>query len=94
NREWKNIMMKQDIAKDQINEKLQQMFYMASYDIDNFRRFVFESNFLEVVKLDPETVEKITNDEIELMNFAFRYLKYLLGIEKGFDVKAEPGNKS
>ena len=94
NREWKNIMMKQDIAKDRINEKLQQMFYMASYDIDNFHRFVFESNFLEVVKLDPEIVEKIRNDEIELMNFGFRYLKYLLGIEKGFDVKVEPGNKS
>lgn len=88
NREWKNIMMKQDIPKDKIEEKRQKMFYMASYDIDSFRRFVFESRFLDVVKLDADTLNKIRSDEVELMQFAFRYLKYLLGIEKGFEVKS------
>ena len=48
------MMMKQDIAKDKIDDKRQQMFYMASYDIDSFRRFVFESRFLDLLEIDPE----------------------------------------
>lgn len=89
NREWKNIMMKQDIPKDKIEEKRQTMFYIASYDIDGFRRFVFESKFLQVVNVDDATVEKMRGDEVELMKFAFRYIKYLLGIEKAFEVRRD-----
>ncbi len=81
NREWKDMMMKQDIAKDKIEEKRQQMFYMASYDIDSFRRFVFDSKFLEIVDVDDEVVEKMRDDEIALMKFGFEYIKYLYGIK-------------
>ncbi|MHB1362068.1 MAG: YkgJ family cysteine cluster protein [Thermoleophilia bacterium] len=87
NREWKNIMMKQDIPKDKIDEKRQQMFYMASYDMDGFRRFVFESRFLEVAEIDPDSLEKMKGDDVELMKFGFDYLKYLFGISKTIRVK-------
>jgi len=80
NREWKNIMMKQDLAKDKIDERRQQMFYMASYDLDNFRRFVFDSRFLEVIEVEPERLEKMRSDDVELMQFGFDYIKYLYGI--------------
>jgi hypothetical protein len=54
------------------------MFFTASYDIDRFRRFVFESSFLDVYEVDPQTVEKIRSDELELLNFSFRWLKWVL----------------
>lgn len=87
NREWKNIMMKQDIAKDKIDEKRQQMFYMASYDMDSFRRFVFDSRFLEVIEIEPAMTEKMREDDVELMKFGFDYLKYLYGIKNTIKVR-------
>ena len=60
------------------------------------RRADLVPNIVATVKgeanFEQETLTKVGEDEIELMHFAFRYLKYLLGIEKGFDVKAEPGS--
>ncbi len=88
NREWKNIMMKQDLPKgDKIDGRRQQMFYMASYDIDMFRRYVLNSRFLEMFDVSPALLEKIREDDIELMQFGFDYLKYLLGISQQLQLK-------
>jgi hypothetical protein len=63
-----------------INKKIQEMYYMACYDLDRFRRFIFESKFFDLFEVDPETVEKIKHDEMELYKFAMRWLEYgLLG---------------
>ncbi len=88
NREWKNIMMKQDLPKaDKNREKRQQMFYMASYDLDTFRRYVLESRFLEMFEVPPATLEKIKENDIELMKFSIGHLKYLLGISRELKLK-------
>jgi len=94
NREWKNIMMKQDLPRgEEFDQKRQTMFYIASYDIDGFRQFVFESRFLEIFDVDAVTLERIRDDEIELMRFSFRYLKYLLGIHEEIDLKPHVAEK-
>lgn len=88
NREWKAMMLRRDAdARQAIDEKKQKMFYLASYDLDNFRRFVLESRFLEVFEVDPETIQAIRDDDIALMKFGFKYLKYLLVIEEGLKLK-------
>lgn len=90
NREWKAMMLRRDSnARQAIDEKKQQLFYLASYDLDNFRRFVFESRFLEIFDVDPQTQAAIREDDIALMKFAFNYLKYLLVIEQSMTVKAQ-----
>ncbi len=89
NREWKNIMMKQNIPRDdEDRERRQKMFYLASYDLDAFRRFVLESRFLEIFDVAPEKHQKIRDDELELMYFAFDYIKYMLGIAQ--EVRLKP----
>lgn len=88
NREWKNIMMKQDLPRGEVfDQKRQTMFYIASYDIDGFRQFVFESRFLEIFDVDAGTLDRISKDETELMHFSFRYLKYLLGIHEEIELQ-------
>jgi hypothetical protein len=57
--------------------------------MDRFRRFVFESRFLEVFDIDKEQVEKIKTDEIALMKLGFKYIKYLLLLEETLKVKKE-----
>ncbi len=96
NREWKAMMLRRDAdARQAIDEKKQKMFYLASYDLDNFRRFVLESRFLEIFDVDPETVAAVKEDDVALMKFAFKYLKYLLVIEQSLKLKekAEPAQQ-
>lgn len=59
----------------QFTEKAKQMFFMACYNIDKFKQFVFESSFLSMYTLDDELVEKIKTDEIALLEFGFSWLK-------------------
>jgi len=62
------------------NKKIQEMYFMACYDLDRFRRFVFESKFLKTFDVEPEVIEKIKHDDVELFKFALRWLEYgLLG---------------
>jgi len=88
NREWKSIQLRKNIpGKDELDEKKQAMFYIASYDTDRFRRFVFESRFLDTFDLDKETVERIKTSDIDLMKFGFKYIKYILMLEQTLKVK-------
>jgi hypothetical protein len=55
-----------------------QMFFMASYNLDKFRKFVFESRFLQLFDVDPEQLERLAGEDRELMEFAFGWLKFSL----------------
>ncbi|MEE9610865.1 MAG: YkgJ family cysteine cluster protein [Desulfatiglandales bacterium] len=66
-----------------------QMFYMASYDLDKFRRFIFESRFFDLFQGDAEKKEKLACDDVELMKFAFDWLNFSLFGEKTIQVKSE-----
>ncbi len=88
NREWKEIQLRRDAqGQDRLDPKSQALIYMVSYDLDRFRKFVFESRLLDII--DAEEVEKIGTDEIALMKFGFKYLKYVLMLENTLKVKEE-----
>lgn len=59
-----------------------EMFYMACYDLDRFRRFVFESRFLELFEVDEARVEALRRDDEELLEFAVQWLRFCLFGEK------------
>lgn len=82
NRGWKDVLFRRNLPGHSLDDKKQKAFYMACYDIDRFRRFVFESKFLTLFDIDEKTVEKIRNDEIELMKFGYEYTKYILMMEE------------
>jgi hypothetical protein len=65
------------------------MFFLASYNIDKFRDFVFSSSFLKRYDIDEATLEKIKNDEIELLNFGMRWLKFILFKIGDFKMKSD-----
>ncbi|HMA66406.1 MAG TPA: YkgJ family cysteine cluster protein [Desulfosalsimonadaceae bacterium] len=71
------------------NPKIQQMIYMACYDLDRFRRFVFESSFLNQFAVDPGEVEKIRTDDEALFQFAMKWLEYGLIGQQGLKLKPE-----
>ncbi len=64
-----------------LDPKRMQMFHSACYDLDSFRRFIFDSTFLERFVLEKELVEELRNDDEALLRFAFRWLRYALFAE-------------
>jgi Fe-S-cluster containining protein len=61
-----------------LTEQSKKLFFMVSYNIDKFREFVFESSFLERYPVDKDTVERIREDEIALLEFGMKWLKSVL----------------
>jgi Fe-S-cluster containining protein len=78
---FKKITTNEFLVHHQVtNKKIQEMYYMACYDLDRFRSFILESTFLDRFEMEPEVVEKIKEDDIELYHFAMKWLEYgLLG---------------
>jgi Fe-S-cluster containining protein len=80
NAEWTDLVVRKRSfpVNIKLTEQSKQMFFLASYNIDKFREFVFSSSFLERYDIDVATQEKIKADEIELLNFGMRWLKFIL----------------
>ena len=87
---FKKIMSNSQLISTKItNKKIQDMFYMACYDLDRFRRFVFESSFLDVYNVDAKVLEKIQEDDIELYKLAMQWLEHGLLGRQALEVKPE-----
>lgn len=87
NAEWTDLIVRKRSFPStiQLTEKSKQLFFMVSYNIDPFKRFVFESTFIERFKVDPETVKIIKEDEIALLKFGLKWLKDILFQHKDLD---------
>ena len=72
------------------NPKINQMVIMSLYNLDKFREFVLTSTFLDRLDVEAERIEKIKQDDYELLIFAFDWLKFGLFGKKVFWVKEEP----
>jgi Fe-S-cluster containining protein len=85
---FKTISTNDRLIKEKItNKKIQDMYYMACYDLDRFRRFVLETTFLDRFDVDPETVEQLKTDDTALYRFALQWLEYGLLAQQVLKVK-------
>lgn len=66
-----------------------QMFFMVSYNLDLFRRFLFESKFFKRFDVSPALIEKMASDDVELMKFGFSWLKFSLFGEKNDNINMQ-----
>jgi len=89
NAEWTDLIVRKRSFPPnmKLTDQSKQMFFMASYNLDKFRKFVFESSFLNRYDIDSRTVEKIKEDEIELLAFGLKWLRWLLFKEGDFKTK-------
>ena len=55
-----------------------QVFFLASYNLDKFRQFIFESRFFDLFEVNSELKENLEGDDTALMKFGFNWLKYSL----------------
>ena len=73
--------------KEEIQRKIQ-MFSMASYNLDKFRTFLFQSRFFSLFEVPQDLKEKLRSDDVALMLFSFDWLKFSLFGEKTLQMKS------
>lgn len=95
NRGWMEIILKRRSAGEGVSTSLQvsEFFYMASTNPAVFRRFVFETSFLERFNVDDATRERIREDDEALMNFAYAWLKTVLFGDQEVSIRPEAVDK-
>ena len=64
------------------------MLLMAAYDLDTFRKFVFDSSFLQRFDVAAELVERMRTDDEALLIFAYRWLRFSLFGEPTLTISA------
>jgi Fe-S-cluster containining protein len=64
-----------------------EMFFLACYDLDGFRDFLFGSTFFDRFEVDEETRRRIAEDDAELLRFGHDWLRFALFGEKTLEIK-------
>jgi Fe-S-cluster containining protein len=87
NDQWlKLLSSSRSLGIRKVTRKIQ-MFFMASYNLDMFRKFLFESRFFDLFHLAPGLKEKLARDDMPLMIFAIDWLRFSLFGEKTIQPK-------
>lgn len=86
---FKKVSLHRLLNEIELTPQKMEMFYMVCYNIDSFRKFVFESRFTDVYDVEPEKLDKIRDDDAELFKFGVDYLLFALFNEPTIKVKSE-----
>ena len=88
NDQWLEIITSQTPLgpEKDLHRKLQ-MFFMASYNLDKFREFIFKSRFFERFGVELGLQNRLASDDVALMRFAFDWLKFSLFGENTIQIR-------
>jgi Fe-S-cluster containining protein len=91
NKGWMEFMLRKKSFGFQIelSEEGRAMFFMVGSNVDQLRRFVFESSLLKKYDVDDQTMETIKTDEVALLTFGFDWLQSALFGADRFKLKEE-----
>ncbi len=84
NREWYQLILKKRSAGPTVGRPPQtslNVFFMASYDLDTFRRFVTSDKFRDTYDLPEDFYAEIQPDDLALLRFSYRFLRQVLFAE-------------
>jgi Fe-S-cluster containining protein len=91
---FRQVMLNDFWKKDErLPDEKAEMYVTAAYDLDRFRRFVFETRFLSLFDVDEARVEAIRTDDEELLDFAMEWLRFSLFGEKTMRLKRSAGGE-
>ncbi|NQT35653.1 YkgJ family cysteine cluster protein [bacterium] len=73
-----------DLAPPQID-----MYWTALYDIDKFKKFIFESTFLQRFDIEDDRLDAIRENDEDLLLFGFDWLRFSLFGEKRIQIRPD-----
>jgi hypothetical protein len=74
----KALFQKDPWGPDGLNGTKGKMAFMAAYNIDRFRDFVFQSSFLKRYRVKKALVKKLRASDRELLLFGFEWIRYFV----------------
>lgn len=63
------------------------MAFMAAYNIDQFREFVFKSSFLKRYKINKKMLRKAKSDDAQLLKLGFEWIRLFLWGERSKNIR-------
>lgn len=81
NRDWYRLILQKKSAGPGVgkpSEMSLQMFFMASYNLDMFRRFVLSENFKRSYNLPDELYTALAQDDLALLDLSLKFLRQVL----------------
>ena len=72
------ITLKNTIMPGKLEGPPADAFYLACYDLDNFRKEIFENGLMNEIPSAAEALEKAEESETELLKLGFEWIKYHL----------------
>ena len=69
------------------------LLYTACYDLDAFKRFLFETRFFDIYDVEKEVIEKIKKDDEELLRFGYIWVRFNLFSEDTLRLKDKEMDK-
>jgi len=80
-RGWRQLILKKMSSGPTIGKpslRSRQLYFMACYDMDRFREFVRSEGFQSSFELADDLYKQLLEDDSELMQFGFRFLKQVM----------------
>ena len=96
NAEWYQLILKKKSAGPSVGRPPMaslRLFFLASYDIDTFRRFVLSENFRKTYVLPDEFYAEVEASDLDLLRFAYRFLRQVLFGERSVEEVANAWEK-
>jgi hypothetical protein len=89
-REWVEILLKRGAMEPSADDtRAPAVFAMTAYDIDRFRRFVFETPFIQMYEIPAEVAAVLQRSDEELLRCGYNYLKMVLLLEDAGRMRQE-----
>ncbi len=90
NQDWMEVVLKaKSLGMVEFGKRSLDLFFMVSSNLDMFRKFVVESDFLKTYRIDDATRDRILGDDMELLRFSLRWLRWVMFGEGDFQVSEE-----
>ncbi len=96
NRDWYRLILKKKSAGPGVgrpSEMSLQVFFMASYNLDMFRRFVLSDKFRATYKLRDTFYEAVEKEDLILLDFGQQFLRQVLFAERSVEVAEDAWEK-
>lgn len=89
-RQWKSIMLQIGCRTGKpLSSRFKDHYFQVAYDLDWFRSYVFDTDFLKIFEVEPDLQVRLQADPEALLHFAFRYLTYMLRLGKTLKIRLQ-----
>jgi Fe-S-cluster containining protein len=76
---WKKVTHHPNFTdKNLVEGEAREIFFLGSYNLDEFRNLVFKGDFLKYFQVEKKTLKKIKSNDTELLLFACKWMRHVL----------------